>query len=383
MTMVEIDQREFIFFAEGQEPSAEEKRWMVDPDNPACAYNRFIGNRKAINKLSRSAYDAMGKYNHACHDLNWAIIGPKSTGKTTLAKLHAKVLDLPFAEFSPRSVTSVQGLFDDMARCLIKAGVPLVDHPLKPKHFVIPPMIVFVDEVHALRKNIVQGLLKAVERSDSQLVTENRMTADTRNVLWMIATTDRGLLFDAFDSRFSKVSLELYDKEEIAQIVSLNFPEWTEETCGLVSHYCGIIPRESLAFAHEMQLERNMTPNSWDIVAAKVAEDNGIDPYGLTYQRLHIITSLAQNGPVSANRMQYVANCKEEELKSFIMPYLMTEINDRPSLVTVTNKGYCVTEEGLKELDKRGISHIGDAALPPKPKLSLKGTGTTGLTYVP
>jgi len=90
---------------------------------------------------------------------------------------------------------------------------------------------------------------------------------------------------------------------------------------------------------------------------------------------------LGQNGPVSASRMQYVANCKEEELKNFIMPYLMTETKDRPSLVTVTNKGYCITKEGLKELDKRSISHIGDAALPPKPK--LKGTGTTGLTYVP
>jgi Holliday junction resolvasome RuvABC ATP-dependent DNA helicase subunit len=244
-------------------------------------------------------------------------------------------------------------------------------------------MIVFIDEVHALRNNIVQGLLKAVERSDGQLVTEKRMTANTHNVLWMIATTDRGLLFDAFDSRFSKVSLELYTQEEIAQIVSLNFPEWNDQTCRLVAHYCGIIPRESLAFAHEMQLERNMTPNSWDVVAAKVAEDNGIDPHGLAYQRLHIITSLGQNGPVSANRMQYVANCKEEELKSFVMPYLMTKTKDRPSLVTVTNKGYCVTEEGLMELDKRGIYHIGEAALPPKPKLPLKATGTTGLTYVP
>jgi Holliday junction resolvasome RuvABC ATP-dependent DNA helicase subunit len=130
-----------------------------------------------------------------------------------------------------------------------------------------------------------------------------------------------------------------------------------------------------------MKLEHNMSPASWDVVASKVAEDNGIDPYGLTYQRLHVITSLGQNGPVSASRMQYVANCKEEELKNFIMPYLMTETKDRPPLVTVTNKGYCATKEGLKELDKRGISHIGDAALPPK--IKLKGTGTTGLTYVP
>ena len=381
MEMIEIDQKEFIFFAEGQEPSNEEKRWMVNPDNPACAYSKFIGNRRAINKLSRSAYDAVGRHNHACRDLNWAIIGPKSTGKTTLAKLHAKVLDLPFVEFSPRSIITVQDLFDDIARCLIKDGIPLIPHHLKHNHFVLPPMIVFVDEVHALRNNIVQGLLKAVERSDAQLVTEKRMTADTHNVLWMIATTDRGLLFDAFDSRFSKVSLDLYSQEEISQIVALNFSEWEKETCDLVAHYCGIIPRESLAFAHEMNLEHNMSPNSWDVVASKVAEDNGIDPYGLTYQRLHVVTSLGQNGPVSASRMQYVANCKEEELKNFIMPYLMTETKDRPPLVTVTNKGYCVTKEGLKELDKRGISHIGDAALPPKPK--LKGTGTTGLTYVP
>jgi hypothetical protein len=59
-----------------------------------------------------------------------------------------------------------------------------------------------------------------------------------------------------------------------------------------------------------------------------------------------------------------IAGRKEEEVEKFIMPWLLTETDDQPALVTVTTKGYTITEAGLAELDRRGINHLGQRAVP-------------------
>jgi hypothetical protein len=45
------------------------------------------------------------------------------------------------------------------------------------------------------------------------------------------------------------------------------------------------------------------------------------------------------------------------------MPPLITATADEPALVAVTSKGYSITRAGLKELERRGIPHQGDAAM--------------------
>jgi hypothetical protein len=169
-------------------------------------------------------------------------------------------------------------------------------------------------------------------------------------------------LFDAFDTRFSKISLNLYSKHEIMQIVKINNPEWPLDACERVAHYCSRMPREALSFATEMQLEADMSGGSWKEIAATVAADNEIDEYGMHLKRLAILTALGQ-GPVAEKRMPIVAAVKQEELDKFIMPWLLSSIIDEPALVTVSRKGYTITKAGLAELDKRGIENNGEVAL--------------------
>ena len=224
---------------------------------------------------------------------------------------------------------------------------------------LVPPCVVFIDEVHALARNLVPELLKATDPSDGMLTIENGWFADCRRVCWVIATTERGLLFPALDSRFRKIHLEMYGADDIARIVQLNYPTWNMPLCRLVSRYSSRVPREALAFAADMRMEHEQNGGNWKNIAARVARSHGIDRYGLTRQRLNILVALGQIGAVSKGRMCDIARCGIEELEKFVMPALLVATAEDPAMVAVTSQGYAITWHGIEELERRGIPHRG------------------------
>lgn len=343
----------------GECPTAGERRAAIDR-----VFTRFIGNERALRKPKAAIFDALGRPDHLFRELAFALFGPPSAGKTTLAKLIGTVLELPFAEISPKSVKTLDDLLDAIGVACEAEGVPLVEQKAGGvRKYNLPPMVVFIDEVHALSNAVVQGLLKATEYNDGVMVTESGVVVNCRNVGWVIATTDEGRLFDAFRTRFTPVNLKYLSKGEIAQIVKLANPDWTDEVCGLVAHYNSRVPRKALEFARYMRLVRQMEPErDWPSLARSVAADEGIDEHGMHETHLRILRALGQ-GPVAKNRIVNVAGAKLEEVERFLMPWLLTETDDQAALVTVTNKGYTITPAGLAELERRGIDHKGEAAL--------------------
>lgn len=344
--------------------SRDERRWAVDPSNPDFPLNDFIGNKEARRRLSRAVFSALGRRNRCCSDYSFAICGPASTGKTYLAKLFAKSLGIPFVTIEPQSVKRVHDIFEEISRVCVEHNESLEIVPNEDGGYILPPMVVFIDEVHNLRKGVVQGLLKATEPNDRSMVTEEGFKVDTSDVCWMIATTDRGDLFDAFDTRFQKVNLRLYTKREMARIIKMNNPDWDDEVCALVAKYNSHVPREALAFARDMRVEHEMNGGvSWEEAARIVAKDHGIDRWGMTNSRVDVLKALGQR-PISATQLQYVVHVKEEELRKFIMPPLLARTPNQEPLVTVSGRGYTITLEGISELDKRGLSHRGLDAMP-------------------
>jgi Holliday junction resolvasome RuvABC ATP-dependent DNA helicase subunit len=214
--------------------------------------------------------------------------------------------------------------------------------------------------VHGLPRDIRDGLLKAIESKDRMLCIEGGWYADCRNVCWVVATTERGKLFGPFDSRFTKVELEMYGTEEIAAIVQLDHPGWNMPLCRLAARYASRVPREALDFAKAMEQEYDLNGGDWESVAARVARSLKIDRYGLTRRRLNVLVALGQVGATSKGRMADFAGCGLEELEKFVMPALLVSTVDDPAMVVVTNKGYAITHRGLEELDKRGIPHRGE-----------------------
>lgn len=331
---------------------------LIDSNNKKCPFYDFIGNKNAILRLTAAGVDSLNHRNHLC-DKNFAFVGPPSVGKTTLAKKFSNLLQLPFIEIYPRTIKKLDDIFDAVSSTLgsivIKLGstgdkytslklVPNKDTGI----YQIPPCVIFIDEVHCLPKNIVQGLLKVTERKDGMLCTESGHLANFQKVTFIIATTERGKLFDAFDTRFTKIQLESYSLDEVAQIVKINNSDWDLNVCKKVATYNGLVPREAIEFAEEMRSFKHIFPNdSWEQIAKKVASARGIDEYGLTKQKLNVLIELNKK-PLAMERLCKMICCKVEELEKFVMPSLLLQ-----GFCTMTGRGYAITEEGVKQLEKR------------------------------
>jgi Holliday junction resolvasome RuvABC ATP-dependent DNA helicase subunit len=172
----------------------------------------------------------------------------------------------------------------------------------------------------------------------------------------MIATTDEGKLFDAFRTRFSPVQLKYLTKNELSKIVHKANPDLTSEVCGIVAHYNSRVPRKALEFARYMKLVREMDKSiDWSEIAQQVAEDEGIDKFGMSEVHFKVLKSLA-TGPVAQSRMTTVVGRKIDEVEKFIMPWLLTETDDQPALVGVSRRGYVLTDAGREQLSLRGIA---------------------------
>jgi Holliday junction resolvasome RuvABC ATP-dependent DNA helicase subunit len=351
--------------------SESDRRLAVDRTNPACPLSEFIGNEDAVARLSRAAYIALGNETHQVKR-SFAFLGMASCGKTLLARLFGRTINLPFIEISPKAVRNINDVVTKINEVLSvsytwtgernasgkRVGYDLSLEAVRDEdgnetnRLVIPPCIVFFDEVHALSDAIVQGLLKATEPNDAMLQTD-KWNIDCSNVCFMIATTDRGRLFDAFDTRFTKIFLNPYNAKEMAKIVSYEHP-LHPRVCALIAKYGGRIPREVLQFANDVVDEHAMNNGKWDEIVRKVAKEWGKDELGMSSQHLKILVALS-NGPISKGRLSDIIGCKEEELENFIMPELLICTDDQPALVSVNSKGFSISEAGLEQLAVRGI----------------------------
>lgn len=337
-----------------ESPTVEERRWKVDfINNPACPLYRFIGNDHARRKLAEAGFVALKRYNHCCRELAVFLSGPASVGKTTLMRLFAELLSIPFVEVQPRSIVTINDLFKAIRSQFADQGLPIV--PIHgAKKFRLPPCITLVDEVHGLSQKVVDALLKACEGKDCTLVTERGETIDCRYVSWAIATTETGDLFDAFESRFDEVQLRYYTREELSRIVAINNPDMEPEVCALIAKFQRL-PRKLLRFAQAMRNKREMHPTkTWEEIALEVARDNDIDEYGMGKKHLDVLKAL-KNKPVAKDRLPIMIGVKKAELERKVMPLLICSTGDQPALVEVGSEGYRLTDAGADELGKRGM----------------------------
>lgn len=334
--------------------SDQEKRMLVDGTDKSSPFYYFVGNENAIKKVKVAAYSALGKKNRQMSELAFSVFGPSSSGKTKLPRTYADVVELPYIEISPKAVKELKDVISHVEPVLENDNIPLKS----PNNFyTIPPCIIFLDEVHALSNYMVQGLLKATENQDGILATEDKNFYDCSKVTWFIATTDEGKLFDAFRTRFTPIQLRYLSRKEISRIVYLSYSGLTESACDLVSHYNSRIPRKALEFARYCKMYSEMYPElDIEQVIHNVAKDEGIDEHGMRSEHFQVLCAL-QNGPVSKSRIGIVLNKKEEEVERYIMPWLLADTEDQSALVTVTNKGYVITDCGLEELSKRGVEN--------------------------
>jgi Holliday junction resolvasome RuvABC ATP-dependent DNA helicase subunit len=356
-----ISPQQQLVFPDFETKTDEELRAFCDPTNRENPFFGFVGNEGVVNKLCRMLFTALGRENHDMSDMNIALLGPASCGKTTLAKRLAKGAGLPFIEANPKEIGCNHDLFQKICRVLAQPGYTHgngdpVDLSIRPYddayHYICPPCVVLIDEVHLLSKDVQGGLLTATEKSDHKLITGEGVILNTENICWVIATTERGRLGTALDSRFVKATLKPYNKYEMALIVHRNRPAVPLLVCEKIALFCGRVAREAIDFATEVIAERRRSGCEWMEAVETIRNEHGIDEFGMPEVHLEILMALATNGPISKYSLRDVARCEVEELDQYVLPVMR-----RDGLVHTTSRGVGITVAGLGELERRGLGY--------------------------
>lgn len=346
----QIELRFFGGYTGIEPPTSTDITEELDRNNLESAFYGVIGNDSAIDQICDILFNGLLKSSHCIGPGGIALVGAPSTGKTMLAHRIGQATGLPFIECD-RNIKSTKDLLLRMEEIFRSKKIPLI--PLNPgqaiKKYKCPPGIVLFDEAHALRGD---WLLKATEPKDGQLITENAVV-DCQNIFWIICTTHRGKLPKAFDSRFQKIFLQNYNLTEVAQIVQLEFPEFSFEVAQNVALYGGCIPREAISFGKQVKLsaERHQSTN-WREICKKVAERKGVDEEGFDSQHLMILTTLYNNnGVASLKHVSDHVGLPEEDLEEYILPFLIVQ-----TMIKTNTRGIQITHFGIEALNKRGLT---------------------------
>lgn len=346
-----ISQRQFVFFGERdvskrKEPTSKEKHEKIE-----SVFRRYVGNESALVKLKTAAFTALSRPNHQMSDLSFGFFGPPSCGKTTLARLYAEVVDLPYVELSAQSLEDLNYLLDKVSEACQRKRLRLEKQ--MDGNYYLPPVVIFIDEAHNLSKSVMQGLLKATEHEDRMMQCEDGTIVNTKCVTWMIATTDEGLLFDAFRTRFSPIHLKYLKKSDISKIVREKHPDLSSDACDRIAFYNSRIPRKALEFARYVEMYLRMREDLTDCEAVdEVATQEGIDSSGMHEVHLKVLLAL-KDGPVAKSRIGHITGRKTEENERYIMPWLLADVEDQPALVKVTTRGYILTKDGEEVIRQR------------------------------
>jgi len=264
----------FFFESDSAVPSPETRRAWCDPKNPDNPFSTFVGNEHAARRLCRVAFQAFARHNHECSDHSFALLGPSSTGKATLAQMLGQLIGLPFVDIDSRVCNDLNDIAVAIAKVLENTKIKNDQYPtlelqdLGNGEIMVPPCLVFINDVDCLPKKVEQGIRQAVAGT----MTTNGFKLDSSAICWIVASTEH-LLPDAFD-QFTTLRLKPISIEEVAQIVGLSNRDFSAEVCRLVARNAST-PREAVAFAKEMLVQFEMNGGDWQEIVAVVAHDLG------------------------------------------------------------------------------------------------------------
>lgn len=363
-------------------PTEAEILMYLSDNNQKCPLNQIVCsdlNRGNLSILRSSAFTAMKRFNRSCRGCNFGIYAGSGQGKTYVVKQWAKTISIPFVFVQSAGLDDTAQLFDQVCDEFKRHEhegrkfPPIVEH--KPGTYIFPPCIIFFDEAHTLKKKLMTGgLLNAMEPDDGMMSVKqgsDLFTVNCQNVCWVAATTERGMLFDAFENRLgTAIEWHPAGTKEVAKIVKMNVDkrhksgelEFTlpDEACEIVAKYRRV-PREAINFAVKAVQKKDMYGTwSWEDICAQIAKDIGLDEWGYTHKQAMILTALGQR-PIAQSRIHTVAKCRAEQVERYELPGLMDYSSATgPLVVPVSGKGLCITQAGIAHLDERGVSHRGE-----------------------
>lgn len=298
----------------------------------------FVGNEGAVTQLKRSIKFALQSKSRSLNPIG--LFGPRSTGKTELAKRISKAMDLPLIHLTKHKIKN-ENLF--LESLLFAEEMSL-------------HQIAFIDEAHLIPNRVQDLLLTSLEQSD-RLYHGVFESYNMSNISFIIATTDPHQLGEAFKSRLNTFYLNRYTDEQVVQILYNKF--------GSNKYFC-TIPKPALFYIAKIsrlvpriairmtdQLIQNILLGEVQCTTHEIVKDlcytNNCNVDGITLLDLKYIATLYPDKRLGLNTLSVILGEKRENIESEIEPFLVEN-----KLIQITPRGRQLTEKGKDYLDLCG-----------------------------
>ena len=310
------------------------------------SFRGYVGNTAAVRRLKIQCTLAIRGDVPVRMPVNMMFCGPAGLGKTELARRVARVMNLPFVNVPAGVVSGVDGLMTIVDRTLSAAGVDVpvdgLDTGLPVKRY--PPLVLFLDEIHELRKR-ADALLNVFEPSERRAVGAEAV-GDFAQATILGATTDRGRLPSAFLSRFRMIDMEPYSEDEMATLLDPLFAngEVAPDFLLALARIGRLTPRLALERAKEVidrhAFNASMYPLTRDGLLRICGEQWGVDEHGLSQNDCRYLRALL-DGPRGLNAVTALLPVGRDEIERIIEPFLL-----QIDAIRITSSGRIITEWG-------------------------------------
>ncbi len=340
---------QYKLFKPNNSEQAKAKINVQDKTNP---FHGFIGNEESVDLLLVYAYHSFISKMEIDGEMvsprscpaRIALIGPPSTGKTTMSKSFADLLKLPFWATSGDNITSPSVITENLEKIFTKSNMELVDDD--DEFLSYPPCVIFIDEVHMVPKMVQEQLLPMLEIKDGILTLEDNEKISFRNVCIIIGTTNPEFLTYALKTRFDQINLEKHTKQQLSQIVEAKFPEFTKCVCDMVADVKRTA-RQALSFSTLVKMVAQKDNSSFPEAINKLIRYEGIQ-FGMPKKCFKILKLInnSEKG-LSKNNICIASGIQVAEFEQDCLPYLL-ESDRNPAYVEVGAR-HKITQHG-KEL---------------------------------
>ncbi|MCD6194879.1 Holliday junction branch migration DNA helicase RuvB [bacterium] len=320
-----------------------DKETQIDRTLRPKTLDEFIGQPKIKHSLAVFLQAAQQRGEPLEHLL---LHGPPGIGKTTLAHIIAKELNVPIKITSGPALERV----GDLAAVLssLEEGE-----------------ILFIDEIHRLRRQIEEVLYPALEEGKIDLVlgkgpSAQVMRLDLNPFTLIGATTQYASLSSPLRDRFGIVyRLGFYEPKDIetiikrsAKILKIGIKDKAVKIIAQRSRRTPRIANRLLKRIRDFaQVENKKAIDN--VLAQKALDALEIDDFGLDEldrKILEVISNKFAGGPVGINALASAVGEERATLEEVYEPYLI-----QIGFLNRTPKGRVVTERGLRHLQNSSL----------------------------